>query len=234
VAFEKSLRLETGNPRREHASVPECRRTKKNDWRDHTREIWKRSFAGVETPPQFPEAVAPSSEFAECTFKHTDVSKNQQEAVKKRAGEAAIREEEASFDVTFYTDGSADDSNRNGGAGVVIVSKDSPDEALELSFPTGRWTSSFQAEMTAIEHALAYASEHCSDKARIRIVTDSKSSVERCGTMTVDPRIETGNEKAILESLRTLGAKEVQVLFLWCPSHCGEWGNEAADAAADE
>jgi hypothetical protein len=83
VAFEKSLRLETGNLRREVASAPECRRTKKTDWRDHTREIWKRSFPGVETPTQFPEAVAPWSEFAECTFKHTDVSKNQQEAVKK-------------------------------------------------------------------------------------------------------------------------------------------------------
>jgi ribonuclease HI len=227
------MRLDVGNPRREIASPPEIRRTTKTDWRDRSRDLWKQAFPGVDIPQQFPDTFPPWLKIAECEFRHTATEKKLSDEEKRRAGEEAIRKDEDDYDTSFYTDGSAEESNKNGGAGVVIVGKNSLEPPREHSFPAGRWTSSFQAEMIAIEKALEIAVGDCNENTKIRVITDSKSSVDRIDAMSQDLVAASGTESSIICSLNALGKKNVSVCFLWCPSHCGLWGNEAADKCAD-
>ena len=63
--------------------------------------------------------------------------------------------------------------NKNGGAGVVITDVHN-NATTKLSFPAGRFTSSYQAEMTAIAMALKHLDED----------TDSLSSLTRCKDLT--------------------------------------------------
>ena len=60
-------------------------------------------------------------------------------------------------DYTVYTDGSATDGVENGGAGAVIYRGET--ELRRIRTPAGRWTSSYRAEMTALDSALAYLQE---------------------------------------------------------------------------
>ena len=41
-------------------------------------------------------------------------------------------------------------------------------------------------------------------------------------------------EREFLDSLMTLAERQAGIVFLWCPSHCGLWGNEEADRCAAE
>jgi ribonuclease HI len=89
-------------------------------------------------------------------------------------------ENNPSFDWGIYTDGSAKGSNKNGGAAVVITtgSVAEPIVAHRLLYPAGRWCSSFQTEMVAINIALAWLIENGDTWTSARIVSDSKSSIE--------------------------------------------------------
>ena len=41
-------------------------------------------------------------------------------------------------------------------------------------------------------------------------------------------------EKEVLDSLKIIAERQVGITFMWCPSHCGSWGNEEADRCAAE
>ena len=73
--------------------------------------------------------------------------------------------------VTIYTDGSTDGKQENGGAGVFIHDARTS-ETLELSFPAGKWCSSFGAECKAMVEALKWLKENPGDAI---ICTDSLS-----------------------------------------------------------
>ena len=233
-ALEKSMRLDPSNPRRQIAEKPQHRRTKKTDWRDHARDKWNEIFTEGCNPEPCPDPVAPWTKLSNCAFTYTNVEKRQDDETKKKAGEEAINLNHDTYKLNIYTDGLAQDSNKNGGAGVVIVPSDPEEETTMLSHPAGKLTSSFQAELTAINHALKHVASNDHHDCQIRIITDSKSALQRCESITSDPRPNSWLEREVLDSLMTLGERQVGIVFLWCPSHCGLWGNEEADRCAAE
>ena len=95
-------------------------------------------------------------------------------------------------DITFYTDESAAGGNCLGGGGVVEYEIDR--EPHELSYPARRWTSPYQAELTAIEHALTMATDKPEQK-KIRIRTDSRSAVQRLESLIHNNKPDTRTEK---------------------------------------
>ena len=127
---------------------------------------------------------------------------------------------------TFYTDSSAEEGTRNCGARVVVI--DGSDTLLELSEPAGQLTSSFQAEMTAIRPAVRQAIEKY-DKKRIRIVTDSISSLDGIKSLTTNLDAKSALEKETLDGITQF---EGRIRWVWCPSHCGVEGNKKADRCA--
>ena len=136
--------------------------------------------------------------------------------------------------LNIYTDGSAQDSNKNRGAGVVILPTDPEEKATMLSYPAGNFTSSFQAELTAINHTLKHVVSNDYHECQIRMITDSKSALQRCESITSDPRPNSWLEREALNSLKFLAERQVGIVFLWCHSHWGLWGNEEADKCAAE
>ena len=64
--------------------------------------------------------------------------------------------ESGSADVTVFTDGSAEEGTRNGGAGAIVSrgSLDNPEVVEVLKKPAGVISSSTQAELVAIELAM--------------------------------------------------------------------------------
>jgi ribonuclease HI len=229
TAYEKSLRLDH-NPRHTLATADNIRRTKKTDWRDHARGAWRDLFD--EAPMPFPQLQPPWDEGTDTTFAEAAEKKSTSDATNLEASERALTQDAESYDLTIYTDGSAVDSNRDGGAGILITTKDD-ETTTELAFPAGRLTSSFQAEMVAIKHALQAVGE-MGGNMRARIVTDSKSSVERLKGILRGDRLKSQTEAAIWDSLRHLKTANISLHLLWCPSHCGLWGNEEADRLAGE
>ena len=82
--------------------------------------------------------------------------------------------------------------------------------------------------MTAIRTAVRQAIEKY-DKKRIRIVTDSRSSLDRIKSLTTNLDAKSALEKEILDGITQFEGK---IRWVWCPSHCGVEGNEKADRCA--
>ena len=76
--------------------------------------------------------------------------------------------------------------------------------------------------------------EECRLHTCVRIAKDSLTSWERLRSMQVATSLNSRTEENIMNSLQELGDKDVEVMVLWCPSHCGVWGNERADRLAAE
>ena len=106
-------------------------------------------------------------------------------------------------------------------------------EPHELSYPAGRWTSSHQAELTAIEHALTMATDKPEQK-KIRIITDSRSAVQRLESLIHNNKPDTRTENNIQGLLEKMSHNDQQLTMVWCPGHCNVDGNERADECAKE
>ena len=229
-AFDKALRLPEDNPRHGVATREEGIRTKKTDWRDHSRKLWRDIFEGREPDcvESLPCLRPPWEEGPKMSFERSAERKSESVEENRMAAERALNDEQGKWSITCYTDGSAEGAVRNGGAGVLAVFADERDH-VELSVPAGSWTSSFQAEMVAIREALSLIMEESQPQSAVRIVTDSLSSWERLQSMQMEMTLHSGVEADIADYLREIGRRGVEVGVLWCPSHCGVWGNERAD-----
>ena len=149
-------------------------------------------------PSYFSRETDPRVSISSCEFFYTPVRKTDTEETQRRAGEETMKET-SDVDDTFYTDGSAEEGTRNGGAGMVVI--DGNDTLLELSEPAGHLTSCFPAKMVAIRMAVREAIEK-SDKKRIRMVTDSRSSLDRIKSLTTNLNAKSALKKEILNIRR--------------------------------
>ena len=80
---------------------------------------------------------------------------------------------------TIWTDGSAQEAVFNGGSGAYIQLGDS-DREISLTRAAGSFSSSYRAEVTAINEALHWLADNpqtCSDAREIHILTDSQSAI---------------------------------------------------------
>ena len=138
------------------------------------------------------------------------------------------------YDWIIYTDGSAQDSNTSGGAGMVVTTgpMDQPLVILNERRAAGKWCSSYQCELVAIKMALEWLESENDDWTKSRIVTDSQSALIALSR----PQYNSVNN--ILQEINTILANINQInksiTLTWVPSHCGVIGNELADAQAVE
>ena len=122
-----------------------------------------------------------------------------------------------------YTDGSAQNSTTNAGAGVFSNS-------FQLSAPVGQSASNFDGEVEAISMALG----ECLRRAdtRVAIFVDSMAALQAvCNARGDDDSSIVRRSKQRAHELISRG---VELVLQWIPGHCGVYGNEEADRLARE
>ena len=126
-----------------------------------------------------------------------------------------------------WTDGAAEEGVYNGGSGVLILQEGT--DRMEVALPAGRHTSSYRAELVALDAALSI----CIQQDRpgpIRVSTDSLSALQTLQKGPIcnpEPVVSS-----IWNSLCMMEAKGTDVVLQWVPGHAGVDGNEEVDAVA--
>ena len=140
-----------------------------------------------------------------------------------------------SIETTYriFTDGSTDENQENGGAGIYIEDRNGL-VISEESVPAGKLCSSYAGEAVAFLHALDWIRQlevgtaHSENTTTtILVAVDSKSLTEALqmnNWKDPDPWL-----KRIKESLFDIKST---ITLLWIPSHCGIDGNDKADELA--
>jgi ribonuclease HI len=131
-------------------------------------------------------------------------------------------------DTTAWTDGSAQEANRDGGSGALINYHLGPQARLHS--PAGAVTSSLQAELCALKLATDHLI-HNLDRVgnEVRICTDSRSAL-----LSLPPpsgRVVSSTTDCVWRNLCAI-SQQCHVTLQWVPAHCGLHGNETADRLA--
>ena len=230
--YEKCLRATEEEPRREWGLRSERRRLKRKDWRSVARELLESVM---------PEEVARMrKEMGEAPWKtwqgvEWDIEERREKDEEENRRKALARLEEVKgAELTLYTDGSAMDGRRNGGAGIVVTKGEpsKPEKVEEVNIVAGRVASSFQAELYALVTALEWLREKAGEWRKAMVVSDSQAALRA---------LAAGGGGWLPEILargrrigRELGNMGKEMVFVWVPGHCGLIGNEWADAAAGQ
>ena len=119
----------------------------------------------------------------------------------------------------IFTDGSASDAVKNGGAGVYIQEVDGSTKVL--AEPTGLYCTNYRAEVEALIIAAEEKSKDISKESQVVVFTDALSVLQD---------LEKGGLPQLRSALRKLDC--LKVILQWIPSHCGISGNEEADRQA--
>ena len=124
-----------------------------------------------------------------------------------------------------YTDGSAENAVRNGGAGVYIQYAGGKEDKISLA--SGLYSTNYKAEAEALKTAAAHieASTHASLK--VVLLTDALCVLQ---ALQSNRDTELNDLSTALASL----CRRHEVTLQWIPSHCNLPGNEAADSLAKE
>jgi len=126
--------------------------------------------------------------------------------------------------IQAFTDGSAEKAVQNGGSGALIKFRDG--STTTLSFPVGKLSSNYRAEVQALAAASTHLVESRAQKENIVFLTDSLSALQALQSGPTDT-----TTRQLLEQLNTL-SQHNKIVLQWIPAHVGIAGNEAADKLA--
>jgi len=170
---------------------------------------------------QLDSALPPLHGLSHVAFLHsTTASKSDSEVTRSSEAQARIDALTLTPHI-IWTDGSASEGFRDGGAGCFFAH----DPLRNITIPAGHFTSSFQAEVTAIDAALTSIINNPPDNfLHLRICTDSQSAIKAIQNATCpNPLI-----KKIRGSLKLVPSCDI----IFVPGHCNIPGNEEADRLA--
>ena len=153
----------------------------------------------------------------------TDVSKSMSRDQQLEATLAAI-DDTGPTDIQVYTDESTHECTTDGGAGMVAMSGEDIVERWHV--PTGRWSSSYQAEKSAMVRAISWLDEY-EDWQSALVLSNSKSLDETLANSNQPD----GDVHRIQSEIAELYKKK-EVRILWVPGNCNLRGNELADLEA--
>ena len=153
----------------------------------------------------------------------TDVSKSMSRD-QQLAATLAFIEDTGPTDIQVYTDGSTHECTTDGGSWMVAMSGEDIIERWHA--PTGRWSSSYQAEKSAMVRAISWLDEY-EDWQSALVLCDSKSLVE---TLANSNQPDGDVHRIQSEIAEFCKKKEVQILLV--PGHCNLSSNELADLEA--
>ena len=122
--------------------------------------------------------------------------------------------------IRAYTDGSATDAVKDGGAGVYIRYQDG--NTTSKAIPTGIHCSNYRAEVEALKLAVETVQEGPQDCTQVVFLTDALSVLEA---------LSNNKEQELMILLKSL-SRTHRVSLQWIPAHCGIKGNEEADQLA--
>ena len=233
IAFDKALRLPANNPRNVAVNNTQRRRIKKTDWRGNTGQAWDNIFqVDRQTVSSIPISNKPWRAI-NIRFHKAIAKKSKNTTTNKEAADSAIEALGATSNLIAYTDGSAITGNTNGGAGVHIVDKRRR-STINLAFAAGKFTSSYQAEIMAIDHALEVLKDNAMAQDQVLLITDSLSACQHIQDLTEGGRSNNNVELQIINNLELMSTKNILFQVLWVPSHCNITGNDIADKLAEE
>jgi len=236
AAYDKALRLPQDNPRAAAAKMPTTRhRTKRTDWRNSQLAAWNSIFGHSKAPiADLPGLRCPWQKLAKMSFIKALERKSDNPVNNRLAIDTTTNNLWDHHDICAYTDGSAAQGIHNGGAGVHFRSTNTNDihKPQDIAIPAGEFTSSFQAEMKALEACLTTLNATSYNK--WLIITDSLSAHSRIQTITQGQQAADHIEGEIINQLATASRSNVTITILWGPSHCGVEGNDTADRLAAE
>lgn len=124
-----------------------------------------------------------------------------------------------------YTDGSADQAVRSGGAGIYIKYPGGREEHISLA--TGLYSTNFKAEAVALKAGAGHIENSPLSSYNVVFFSDAKSVLQA---------LDTARDKELndLTTALTSLCRAHTVVLQWVPSHCNILGNEAADTLAKE
>ena len=229
TAYEKSMRLDPLNPRRETCERFSRKRLESNKgWREQARLEcstmlpWPRR--GLEVKRSCPWAGVNDSGVSLCENLVEKVSKEDTEEKRRLVAQTKM-EAHGRTDMVIFTDGSVEGGVDNRGSaavarhgGEVVIRKEA----------AGKVCSSYEAETRAMRMALEVVIEKRPEK--VIIATDSRALVQALqnGTCSVNATLEEVKMKLVE------AAQESQVTIQWTPGHVGTEGNEEADREAND
>ena len=122
-----------------------------------------------------------------------------------------------------YTDGSAEEAVRNGGAGIFIQYPGGRED--RISIPTGTFSTNYKAEADALSTAATFIETSPHSSKNVVFLSDALSVLQALQTSRSFDLIDLSSA---LYSL----CRKCTVVLQWIPSHCNIHGNEAADRLA--
>jgi ribonuclease HI len=233
--LEKCLRAPEGDPRRDWGSAVVRRRlVRRTDWRTAAWGLLRSVVPDGVARSGWMLGERPWSEWRGVEW-HVEGEKSSNVEADREAAVSLLRSL-GTADRVLYTDGSAVEGVRCGGAAVVVTSGD-PEGPVKLAVracAAGMIASSYQAELCALHEALSWLLEHESEWERAIVVSDSQAALRALRGATVG-RVSVSLGRVVGLG-RQLGDRGKCLLFVWVPGHRGlvgnEWADEAAGAAA--
>ena len=223
ILWDRYARLPESDSRRQllDRDVPARLKTRPG-WRNMTAprmRVWSNVRRDTTTPP-----LPPWETYPNLTFDRVPLEKKKEEYTREELHELALNKlSEVVTPIRIYTDGSTQDEQKLGGAGVY-VEDELGNSIFEASYPAGELCSSYSGEGVAAVRALEWLSSNPADAT---LCTDSLSlhqAMEANQWKDPDPWI-----KELKTLIRNLPCN---ITILWLPSHCRVNGNDRADDLA--